>query len=89
MNKNYKKMMEEYHLRQKEGTLKIYKENEKVQPDTMIRCTKCRSTQLTSNNKRSEGVGLLGSIFGSKKMLITCLECGYQWKASRTLSSTK
>jgi tellurium resistance protein TerD len=26
-------------------------------------------------------VGLLGGLIGSKKIMITCLKCGYKWQA--------
>lgn len=57
-----------------------------------VRCPRCRSTQLTANRKgfglgkvAAGGfflgpVGLLGGFFGSNKVKITCLKCGYTWK---------
>ncbi len=57
-----------------------------------IRCPRCRSTQITANRKgfglgkAAAGglllgpVGLLGGFFGSSKVKITCLKCGYSWK---------
>ena len=58
-------------------------------------CPKCKSTQLTASNKgfglgkAAVGgillgpVGLLGGLIGSKKVMITCLKCGYQWKVGK------
>lgn len=55
-------------------------------------CPRCGNTQLTANQKgfgigkAAVGglllgpVGLLGGFVGSKKVIITCLKCGYQWK---------
>ena len=60
--------------------------------DEQIKCPKCESTQLTANKKgygmgkAATGglllgpVGLLGGLFGSSKVKITCLKCGYEWK---------
>lgn len=53
-----------------------------------VKCPKCGSTQLTANKKGygikkgligmafTGGVGLLGGLFGSSKIEITCLSCG-------------
>lgn len=53
-----------------------------------IKCPKCGSIQLTANKKGyslkkglvgmalTGGVGLLGGLFGSNKVEITCLSCG-------------
>ncbi len=62
-------------------------------PDEPLRCPKCRSTQLSADKKGfgagkaliggvlTGGVGLLAGFIGSKKIMITCLKCGHQWKA--------
>ncbi len=56
---------------------------------------KRKCTQLTSNNKsfnvgKAVGglllvgiAGLLGGFIGNKKVIITCLKCGHQWKAGK------
>jgi hypothetical protein len=56
-------------------------------------CPKCKSENLTSNQKGfsggkalagavlTGGVGLLAGTIGSKDVLITCLNCGNKWKA--------
>lgn len=61
--------------------------------DDTMRCPKCNSTQLTSNKKGfsvgkaaagvllTGGVGLLAGGIGSGKVNITCLKCGYKFKA--------
>lgn len=53
-----------------------------------IQCPKCNSTQITANRKGfsggkaiagailTGGVGLLAGTIGSKKIVITCLNCG-------------
>lgn len=58
----------------------------------LVYCPMCGSTQLTTNKKGyglGKGVagglllgpvGLLGGFIGSKKVVITCLKCGHQWK---------
>jgi len=60
-----------------------------------IKCPRCRSTQLHAGNKgfglgkAAAGgvllgpVGLLGGLIGSKKVMITCLKCGYKWQAGK------
>lgn len=58
-------------------------------------CPKCLSTSITANQKgfgfvkgalgASVGldVGLIAGGIGSKKMICTCLKCGYQWKLGK------
>lgn len=60
-----------------------------------IKCPRCRSTQLHTGDKgfglgkAAAGgvllgpVGLLGGFLGSKKVMITCLKCGYKWQAGK------
>lgn len=60
--------------------------------DNQIKCPVCDSTQITAGNKgfglgkAAAGgillgpVGLLGGLIGSKKIIVTCLNCGNQWK---------
>ena len=60
-----------------------------------LRCPKCNSTQLSADKKGfglgkalvggvlTGGVGLLAGFLGSKKVLVTCLKCGNQWKAGQ------
>lgn len=66
------------------------------QASSAVRCPRCGHTQITSNRK-GFGAGktclglLLGcgifsflcGFLGSGKMFITCLSCGYQWRAGR------
>jgi len=59
---------------------------------TEIKCPRCGSTQLTANKKGFGlgnavvggalvgGLGLLGGFFGSRKVKITCLACGKEFK---------
>jgi tellurium resistance protein TerD len=62
-----------------------------------LKCKKCGSTQLTANKKGfgagkaligaafTGGIGLLGGFIGSKKIKITCLNCGNSWKAGENI----
>ncbi len=57
-----------------------------------IHCPRCNSVQLTANQKGfsggkavagvllTGGIGLLAGTIGSKKVTITCLSCGKQFK---------
>lgn len=57
-----------------------------------INCPKCNSNQLSANKKGfsgkkavvgaalTGGVGLLAGTIGSNKIVITCLNCGHQWR---------
>lgn len=53
-----------------------------------IRCPKCRSNQITANRKgfgwgKAVTLGIIGGFIGSRKVLITCLNCGHQWQAGK------
>lgn len=60
-----------------------------------LKCPRCRSTQLHAGDKgfglgkAAAGgillgpIGLLGGLIGSKKVMITCLKCGYKWQAGK------
>mgnify|MGYP000933138434 FL=1 len=60
-----------------------------------LKCPRCSSTQLHAGQKgfglgkAAAGglllgpVGLLGGMIGSKKVMITCLKCGYKWRAGK------
>jgi len=57
-----------------------------------IRCAKCGSEQVTANKKGFSGgkavggallvgpLGILVGIHGSKKIIVTCLNCGNSWE---------
>lgn len=61
--------------------------------ENKLRCPKCNSTNLTANKKGysagkavagvvlTGGVGLLAGAIGSGKVDITCLSCGYKYRA--------
>lgn len=63
----------------------------KKEPD-MVHCPKCNSVQITANKKgfgvtKAIGGGLLlgpiGGLFGlvgRKKIYLSCLNCGHNWK---------
>lgn len=62
------------------------------EPSTAVRCPRCGSDSITANKKgfglgkAAVGglligpVGLLGGLFGSKKIKVFCLKCGHSWK---------
>ncbi len=59
----------------------------------LIKCSRCGSRQITCNTKGFSGlkavggaviagpIGLLAGLHNSKKLIITCLKCGYSWEA--------
>lgn len=59
----------------------------------ILRCPKCKSTQLSAGDKGFSlgkaavggallgGVGLLGGLIGSKKLMVGCMNCGHKWEA--------
>ncbi|MFC2106442.1 hypothetical protein ACFLS0_06810 [Candidatus Bipolaricaulota bacterium] len=63
--------------------------------ENAITCPKCGSSQLTAGKKgfglgkAAAGglllgpIGLLGGAIGKNKVMITCLNCGHQWKAGQ------
>ncbi|QUL57355.1 hypothetical protein KDC22_13305 [Paenibacillus tritici] len=63
--------------------------------DDLIKCPKCKSTQITAGNKGfSLGkaavgglligpAGLLGGVLGSKVVMVSCLKCGHKWEAGK------
>ena len=65
-----------------------------------LKCPKCTCSQLTSNKKGfsggkaiagavlTGGIGLLAGTIGSSSVIITCLKCGYKFKAGDYASET-
>lgn len=63
-----------------------------MNPNDHIHCPKCNSTQVSANKKGfsgkkavagavlTGGIGLLAGTIGSNKVIITCLNCGNQFK---------
>jgi ribosomal protein S27E len=61
-------------------------------PQGTVRCPKCGSEQVGAGNKgfglgkAAAGLvllgplGLLGGVVGSKKIVVSCLNCGHQWQ---------
>lgn len=59
--------------------------------DGQLRCSRCQSTSISASQKgygAGKGligaviagpIGLLGGFFGSKRMKVTCLNCGHSW----------
>ncbi|MBT2759872.1 hypothetical protein [Paenibacillus sp. ISL-20] len=72
-----------------------YEPEVKSQEPELIKCVKCKSTQLTAGDKgfglgkaaigglALGPVGLLSGVIGSKKTMITCLNCGHKWEAGK------
>lgn len=60
-----------------------------------VYCPKCLSTSVSANQKGfglvrgalgamvGLDVGMIAGSIGSKKIICTCLKCGYQWKAGK------
>lgn len=65
----------------------------KTDDNNCIKCPSCGSIQISAGSKGfglgkavaggilMGPVGLLGGLIGSKKVMVTCLNCGKQWKA--------
>lgn len=62
-------------------------------PTAALACPKCSSTQVTAQKQGfgagkavvggalTGGIGLLAGFLGSRRIRITCLQCGHSWKA--------
>lgn len=73
---------------------KINHKNE-LDASDQVYCPKCLSTSISANQKGfgfvrgalgaavGLDVGLIAGGIGSKKVICTCLKCGYQWKAGK------
>lgn len=82
-----------YNQRQWEQQQKREEKIKELNSQGIIYCPKCLSTQVTANKRGfSAGkaiagnivagpVGLVAGAFGSRTVEITCLKCGYRWKA--------
>lgn len=69
--------------------------------NNLMKCPKCNSTNLTSDKKGfsgrkavagavlTGGIGLLAGTIGSNKTMITCLDCGYKYKAGEYSSEKR
>lgn len=72
-----------------------------IKSDDTLKCPKCGSSQLTSNKKGfsggkavagavlTGGIGILAGTIGSGKVVITCLKCGYKFKAGEYASEIR
>lgn len=66
-----------------------------IQQEDTLKCLRCGSTQLHAGSKgfglgkaaiggiTIGPLGLLGGLVGHKKVMITCLSCGYKWQAGK------
>lgn len=71
------------------------KKEKKSKTKEIVCCPKWESTQITANKRGfslgkailrstiSLGVGLIAGGIGKNKIEITCLRCGYRWKAGK------
>lgn len=85
---------EELKIRKVEHIVKNTSSEKKVE-DKVVCCPKCGSTSITANKKGlslakgAAGVFVAGAIgvvaagHGKNKVIITCLNCGHQWKAGK------
>lgn len=60
----------------------------KTKDEDIVCCPKCGSTQITANKKgfsvgKAILLGGVGGFIGKNKIEITCLKCGYRWKAGK------
>lgn len=74
-------------------SLKSYFEKKDGPSHNLVKCPKCKSTQITAAQKGysatkglagaflTGGVGLLAGFHGSKDLLVYCMKCGHKWKA--------
>lgn len=65
-------------------------------PTEAIKCPECGSTQIMGDKKGYSGgkaiggavllgpLGLLAGLHGSKKVTVTCLNCGKQWEPGKS-----
>jgi len=80
---------------------KSWKFFEITEGEGKIKCPKCDSEQISSDQKGFGvgkalggavlfgGVGLLGGLIGSKKVMLACLKCGNRWEAGTQTNSLK
>jgi len=57
----------------------------KVNPDLpnsndKVKCPKCGCSQISANKR---GITFTLGLFGTQTVFITCLKCGYRWKAGK------
>ena len=65
----------------------------KMKDSSSVKCPKCKSDKITAQKQGfglgkavvggllTGGVGLLGGFIGSKKITVSCINCGHNWKA--------
>lgn len=84
----------------KEST-NIKKTEINVPKEKLLKCPKCRSTELTTSKKGfsagqaiagavvAGGVGILAGAIGNNKIQITCLECGHTFKPGEDVDNAR
>lgn len=78
------------------GPVIVHPTTEKKPVAPTMRCPRCGSTQISANQKgfgvgkavvgaavTGSALGLAAGAVGSKKVIITCLNCGHQWQAGK------
>ena len=73
----------------------LAQKREELKNSGQVYCPKCLSTSITANKKGfgigkaviglsiAGGLGLTAGNIGAKKVICTCLKCGYQWKVGK------
>jgi hypothetical protein len=93
--KSFKERQSELIIQDSNRKKQIENRKKENELNGVLCCSKCGSASLSANKKGFgvgkaivgttiiPGLGLLAGALGSKKINITCLECGYQFKAGK------
>lgn len=90
-----KEEKQEKKAQDKEEKLELVQRIKQMDRDGIVYCPKCYSAEVTANKKGiglgkaavgglvAGPVGLLAGGIGRKKIKVTCLKCGNEWKAGK------